>query len=302
MNRLGCVSKDQIRAVAQEAGFEISDDQFQRWHLEGLLCPVQVGLAGGGSEVSYPKDSEKQVLAILNLLAAGWGLEDCLLWIWFGSYTVNEDRLRELLIRTLTDWKSRLKPLFSSDLKALSPTGDALVNVAGHQRLRPSPQGSIRRSLGAELFKKFCSAVLWLQVGHANPDKYLRREDQDLLWDGLRLDLIPFRHRLFRFLRGLDLPAAMAAFVQQMDLERVARTASLEDLRTVRDLLLETFFKVMLRPTEPQDEEASGVTGQPTMPLQRLTAVWLLLGLTHVWIQKTSGMTPEEKARFGALP
>jgi hypothetical protein len=88
---------------ATGAGFSVSDRQLKRWRQRGLLPKVkQQGLPGSrGSEVTWPRGSDQQLVALCVLRQRFGRLDDLLLAAWWDRWTIDDAALLQVLATRL---------------------------------------------------------------------------------------------------------------------------------------------------------------------------------------------------------
>jgi hypothetical protein len=306
----GNLTKEDVRKAAGRAGCDLTDDQFQRWQLAGVLRAIPKGLGRArGSEVFYPKGSDQQAALICRLLREGWGLDDCLLFLWWTNHQIDEDKLRLLLIKTIEQWREALACLVDLRTGSLTRRGRLLAKNMGNARFTGSPFGAVRRQIGSIDFVALFKITLHLQLGRVSRYAYEINRAEAIVWEALRLDLIPENHPI-REIFSRDWLPLLASHVRTVDFELLARDSDFGDLRKVRDILREALRKALNNASASDDsaapdrpEAARQKTRRgPTLRVLRLASVQFLLLFTHLWVFHTNGMTPEQKARFGAIP
>lgn len=137
-------TRDEVLAVAAEAGFAISSDQLARWHRGGLLPrPRQVSRGRGrGTVTIYPRGTAEQVVALCEITANHRSLARAGFQLWWSGYPVDPEQV----------WLPLLKVAAKVD-------AELPIGLDPNQKSRSAFEGLINRRLGPERKQRMAAVV-----------------------------------------------------------------------------------------------------------------------------------------------
>ena len=111
------LSVDALVARAEELGYQVTQQQIQRWHRSGLLPrPIPKGLGRGkGTVYLYPENTFPRLVDVIKLRDQSRSLADIRWSLWWKGYEVDVKLLRADLMRDIQEYRSSLAELVSFD-------------------------------------------------------------------------------------------------------------------------------------------------------------------------------------------
>lgn len=178
------LSVDELVARAEELGYQVTQQQIQRWHRSGLLSrPIPKGLGRGkGTVYLYPEDTFPRLVDVIKLRDQSRSLTDIRWSLWWKGYEVDVELLRADLIRDIQDYRSSLAELISSDGRL---SDEARTYLESQSRTPPSAVlRTISRRTGRERLANFLDGFIRIIFDDLQVDQ----EELKLVEHGLGID------------------------------------------------------------------------------------------------------------------